>query len=433
MSMPSTETIASGPATSGATAAEPMALGAMAPESPTSHRRLGPSGQTLAVLAIMTALLGITVVLGRDFLPEGPLLPSPTLPWWVLALAFAATESSVLHIQRSRQARSVSMSELPLVLGLFFASPVALLVGRLVGAAATLVVLRRCPPLKTCFNLALFAAETVVCLAVFSAVSSWGGGNTVLTWAGAYAGAFAANVLGGCAVSLVISVYDGGLRLRQLLHDSLAGQSTAPMVVTLGLVAVTSLAASPLAAWLLSGFGALLLLAYRGYASLSDRHLNLERLYRFSQAVSTSPEIDQVMASVLGEARALLRSGPGLRSLRRRRRELSSPRSSWGPAAGWSGRRNRPRPRTSGCWSTSSRAPGRCCSRGGPEIRRHGAGWPHTACGRQWQFRSVAARASSASCWWPTGRATSAPSRRTTSCCWRRWPTTPVSPCATAN
>ena len=40
---------------------------------------------------------------GYPFLQSGPYLPSPTLPWWVLALAFAATESSVLHIQRGRR------------------------------------------------------------------------------------------------------------------------------------------------------------------------------------------------------------------------------------------------------------------------------------------------------------------------------------------
>jgi diguanylate cyclase (GGDEF)-like protein len=271
-------------------------------------RRVHVSRQTLTVLAVIAVLLGIAAPLGYPFLQSSPYLASPTLPWWVLALAFAATESSVLHIQRGRQARSVSMSELPLVLGFFFATPLALLVGRLVGCAITLVTLRRSPPLKTFFNLALFTAETAVSVAVFSVVSSWGGGHVTMAWVGAYAGVLAANVVGGCAIGLVISVHDGGIRPVALVRDACAGQGTAPMVVTLGLVAVTSLAASTASAWLLIGFGTLLLLAYRGYAALSERHLNLERLYRFSQAVSTSPEIDQVMTTVLGEARELLRS-----------------------------------------------------------------------------------------------------------------------------
>ena len=284
-----------------------------APSDPSSseqevRRGLLPSRQTLAVLALVAILLGIATVLVLPLAHSLPFLPSPPLPWWVLALAFAATESSVLHIQRGREARSISMSELPLVLGLFFASPLALVVGRVVGGAVTLVLLRRCPPLKTLFNLALFAAETGISLAVFTTISSWGAGHGPLTWAGAYAAALVANVVGGCAIGLVIAVYDGGLRLRAMLNDAFAGQSVSPMVVTLGLVAVTSLSASTESAWLLAGFGGLLLLAYRAYASLADRHLNMERLYRFSQTVSGATEIDQVMTSVLGEAKELLRS-----------------------------------------------------------------------------------------------------------------------------
>src|SRR5687767_4941531 len=123
------------------------------PEHEVSRRGILPSRQTLAVLALVAALLGTAAVLVLPLLNRGPFLPSPTLPWWVLAVAFAAAETSVLHIQRGREARSISMSELPLVLGLFFASPIALLVGRVVGGAVTLVVLRH-SPLKTCFNLA---------------------------------------------------------------------------------------------------------------------------------------------------------------------------------------------------------------------------------------------------------------------------------------
>src|SRR5687767_3692898 len=150
-----------------------------------------PSRQTLTVLVVIAALLGMGAALGLPFMALGPFLPSATVPWWALALAFAATEASVLHIQRTREARSISMSELPLVLGLFFAAPFALLAGRLIGCATTLV-LQRCPPLKTCFNLALFTAETALSLAVFHAVSSWAGGHTAMTWAGAYAAALTA-------------------------------------------------------------------------------------------------------------------------------------------------------------------------------------------------------------------------------------------------
>src|SRR5688572_12050717 len=67
------------------------------PEHEVSRRGILPSRQTLAVLALVAALLGIAAVLVLPLLHRGPFLPSPTLPWWVLAVAFAAAETSVLH------------------------------------------------------------------------------------------------------------------------------------------------------------------------------------------------------------------------------------------------------------------------------------------------------------------------------------------------
>jgi diguanylate cyclase (GGDEF)-like protein len=103
-------------------------------------------------------------------------------------------------------------------------------------------------------------------------------------------------------------VYERGVHVRELLRDLLRGEPAAPVVITLALVAVTSLDASPANAWLLVPTFAGLLLGYRAHASLTDRHLNLERLFRFTQAVSSSPEVEQVLGSVLGEAKELLHS-----------------------------------------------------------------------------------------------------------------------------
>ncbi|WP_448625254.1 putative bifunctional diguanylate cyclase/phosphodiesterase [Geodermatophilus sp. URMC 64] len=265
--------------------------------------------ESLLVLGTVAVLLGIAAALAPTVAETAPFLPGTAVPWWALALAFAATEVSVLTIQVNREARSVSLSELPLVLGLFFASPLALVAGRVIGSAAALVLKRRAPVLKTTFNLALFTAETAVAVAIFRVLAPTGAdGLHPWTWIAAYAGALVANILGGLAIGVVISIYDGGLRPVRLARDAVSAAATAPMVVTLALVAVTSLSAAVESAWLLVAFGALILLAYRGYASLADRHLNLERLYRFSQAVTSAPEIDGVLTSVLGEAKELLRS-----------------------------------------------------------------------------------------------------------------------------
>jgi diguanylate cyclase (GGDEF)-like protein len=260
------------------------------------------------VLATTAGLLLIAAATAWPFAGAHAYLPTPTVPAWVLGLAFAATEISVLTVQVKREGRSVSLSELPLVIGLFFASPAVLIAARFVGSAVAMVQ-RRAPLLKATFNLVLFTTETTVAVAIFRLVApADAGGPTPATWLAAYVGTLIATTFGGLVLGLVIAVYEGGLRPMKLLRDSLSVQQTAPMVVTIALVTVTSLSASAASAWLLIAFGALLLLAYRAYASLAGRHLNLERLYRFSQAVSRAPEIDGVLASVLAEAKELLRS-----------------------------------------------------------------------------------------------------------------------------
>jgi diguanylate cyclase (GGDEF)-like protein len=262
--------------------------------------------RTVLVVVMTVALLGHAVLVGHPFVNSGPLLGSVHLPWWALAIGFAATETWVVHLQVKRESQDVSVSELPLVLGLFFASPLQLLVGRLVGTAAVMVLHRRSSPLKTTWNLAMVSLQTMVAVALFDLFSQGQDPSNPLVWLGAYAGPIAANCVGTAALALVVAIYDGDFRLREVLRDMVTGDPAAPVVVTVGLVAVSSLSYSPRTAALLLLLAVGLLAAYRAYASLADRHLNLERLYRFTQAVSSSPEIDEIHRNVLAEARALL-------------------------------------------------------------------------------------------------------------------------------
>ena len=263
-------------------------------------------GRTLRAVGIIVAMLGVAVAVNPP-LAAGILLPTHALPWWALMLGFGVTEMFVLNIQAARETQTISFSELPLVLGLFLASPLAVVVGRVAASAVVMIGYRRSPPLKVAFNLTLMTAETSVALTLFHALTAGAHGVGPLTWLAAYAAALTADALGAFAIGSVIAVYEGTVRFRHLLRDA-ASQQVPAMGVTVALLAVTSLTASPASVWLLVGFGAMLLMAFRTHASLAERHLNLERLYRFSQAVSSAPEIDEVMGNVLAEAKELLRS-----------------------------------------------------------------------------------------------------------------------------
>jgi diguanylate cyclase (GGDEF)-like protein len=265
--------------------------------------------RSLVVLAL-TATLGLGAAAVSHLWLSGQAASTVlTLPWWALALGFAATEACVFHLQTEREARTVSVSELPLVLGLFFAGPAALLLGRLVGSGLVFLLYRRSTPLKTAFNLAMVAAQTAVAVTVFQALGDGSRGvGHPLTWLATWAAPFAANAVGSIALALVFAVFEGSFDPRGVLRDMTVGEPAAPVVTTIALLSVTCLTTSRASVWPLVLAGAGLLLGFRAYASLSDRHLNLERLYRFTQAVSSAPEVDQVIGNVLEEARQVLRS-----------------------------------------------------------------------------------------------------------------------------
>jgi diguanylate cyclase (GGDEF)-like protein len=267
-----------------------------------------PSRQTRHVVALTCVLILASALLWALDATVQRSLDGPRVPWWVLAAAFAMTESAVLHVQTRREAQTVSISELPIVVGLFLADPGDLVLGRLVGSVAVMVLVRRSSALKVFFNIALFALEALVALVVFHALAGDVPPVDPRQWVAALAAVLAANAVGSVALGLVIAIYEGGTTLRSLAREAVTSQLFAPGVVVLGLVAVICIDSGGRSWWMVGAAVVVLTVCYRKYASLFDRHLNLERLYAFSQAVGRSPDKDVVVGLVLDEVRELLTS-----------------------------------------------------------------------------------------------------------------------------
>ena len=279
----------------------------MSATRPPSSRPSSPvlAGRVLAVATVLAAL-GAFAVLTVSY-DKAP-VPTRHLHWSVLLALFLVVEASVLHVQLRREAQTVSMSEIPLVLGLFLADPFTVVATRVLGSALVYALYRRQAPLKLTFNLALAFAEVSLGLAVFHAVNGDAGAVDSRSWLAAYLAVFASSILSALAVMLVIVVYEGGLPLRDLRSAVSTGLPIAGLTATLGLIATNCLILSTETAWLLGVAAVACVVAYRTYASLADRHLSLEQLYRFSQVVGSSPEVDEVIRSMLAQARDLLRA-----------------------------------------------------------------------------------------------------------------------------
>jgi diguanylate cyclase (GGDEF)-like protein len=228
------------------------------------------------------------------------------IPWWVLALMFAATEIWVFHIQVGREAQSISISEIPFMLAFFYALPEDLLIARVVGPALVMLLHRRQTLLKSGVNIALIFADTAVALTVFRIV---GGGSTAdgwREWTGAVLACAAAMAVDLIVLSVIIRWYDGKPPLSGL-RSFVSGVALAAASALLGLMPLLTLRLGALAAVPLLVSGVMLMAGYRAYAALADRHNSLERLFRFSRELSIAPETDDVLPSVLEQARDLLR------------------------------------------------------------------------------------------------------------------------------
>jgi diguanylate cyclase (GGDEF)-like protein len=257
------------------------------------------------VAVLLAASAALWLLVGRDVANSSG---DRWMPWWLAGLLFAAAEVFVLHVQVRREARTISLSDIPLVLALYFASPGGLVMARVVLPLLIFLFVRRQPLIKTLFNTAVLITEGVVAVVAFGLVVGTANPDGPIGWAGAYAAAAAGGILSAGAVAFVIRLHEDRIAGADFLRTIGGGALVSAIVTTPALVAVEALHSESRSVGLLFVCGVVVFTAYRAYASLSERHLSLERLYRFSQVVSSSPEVDEVLGSVLTQARELLRA-----------------------------------------------------------------------------------------------------------------------------
>jgi diguanylate cyclase (GGDEF)-like protein len=267
------------------------------------------------VLLLATALMGASATVAVLWLRHlGAVGPTTSAHWWLLALGFLGTEILVIHVDMRRDTYSISMMELPLVAGLFFASPIAVLTARLAGSAAAVVVNRRQVPIKVAFNFALYAAETVAAVVVFRAISGDVTAVDPHAWLAAAIAMLAANAVSVSGVML--AMYLHGADLTGRVRAMLGGAVIPPVANTsLALAAVTLLWIEPRSAWLLGAIALVLVAAYRSYTSLNRRYANLQRLYDFTRRTNASGD-GVAVTTLLKAAAELMRADHAMLAVR---------------------------------------------------------------------------------------------------------------------
>ena len=237
-----------------------------------------------------------------------PVAPSQPIAPIVLVALFALAESCVVHVYVDRQARTFSLSEIPLVLGLVYLSPIVLVAARVIGSAVALTTVRRQPFTKLLFNLSYFLLDTCVAVLVYRATLAYGSPFEARGWVAAFAATGTSLCLGAVAVSLVIAASEGKWMRSPLESIAGVGALTTALSTFFGVVAVLVLAPVHTSPWLYVVAAAMVFAAYRTHAQLRESSAHLEQLFEFSRSIASSMTQGAVDFSLLEHASELLRA-----------------------------------------------------------------------------------------------------------------------------
>lgn len=238
----------------------------------------------------------------------GALDAGRAIPAWTLALLFYVSEITVVHVKFKRNTQSFSMSEIPLVLGLFFISPVGVLAAQFAGNAAALTINRRQPPLKLAFNLAQFSLVTGFTVLFFRLVVDNSDPFGPVGWFTAIGAVALGNVLANALVHLAIRATGGRLTSEQLQEVLLLSTGGAAVNASLALLGVTLYEMRPAATWLAVLPIVVLYAAYRAHVGQRQERYRLESLYEITRLLHASPQIDLAIEAAAVQAQRMFES-----------------------------------------------------------------------------------------------------------------------------
>jgi diguanylate cyclase (GGDEF)-like protein len=229
---------------------------------------------------------------------------------WLYGVAylglFIAAEATVLHFEIRRHALSLSVTEVPLLLALFYLAPLVTITVRVL-AVVVVFARRRQPPVRMWFNAAQVAVgAAVACLVVvaFGPLEEAG----PRTWLVLAAAVWANMLTTLAAVVGVITLMQGGSSGRHLVRAIGPGLVITAVNITLGLVALLALQQSPWAVLLLAVVVTVFGVAYKSYARFLNQHHTLTELYELIHAIRDTKHDGTLYDVLLHRVRTLMRA-----------------------------------------------------------------------------------------------------------------------------
>lgn len=259
------------------------------------------------ILSGVIAALAVTIFVAA-LTHVQPAAGTPLVPWYVLAALFCVAEILVVHVQFRREVHTFSLSEVPFVLGLFFATPAEFVIANVIGACAALVLHRRQTPVKLVFNISQFALGAVIGIAVFHAIRGDGTSITHVEWLATLSATLVMNVVGIAMIASAIALSEGRVEFRKLAQVFRLGLAVGTTNTVVVLTAVTFLWHDPASLWLLAVPALALYAAYRAYNSEREKHESLEFLYESTSILQRTPDLDRGIVELLRHTRQMFKA-----------------------------------------------------------------------------------------------------------------------------
>lgn len=229
-----------------------------------------------------------------------------TLPWLLVAAGFAASDQMVIKFEFREESHSVSLGDIPLLLGLVFIHPDRLMIAVILGYLVAMSLHGRQEPVKAVFNIAVPALTAVVALICYHGVLGHSRPHTIRGWVAILVATATVHLVSFACVLVVMTLRKRGREEGEFIPLIVTTALVTASNAALGIVAILVISANVWGVLLIIGIGILFGIGMREHTTLRRRHRELYQLYGFSQALAELVEADDVVAKVLTEAKQLL-------------------------------------------------------------------------------------------------------------------------------
>jgi diguanylate cyclase (GGDEF)-like protein len=269
---------------------------------PASARR-----PALRVWALNAVLVLLAVLAAFALRGDRAYLHGHVSAWWLFALLLLGM-AYPLTIEFRRHGVITSLETVPLVLGMYFLQPVVVIAIYAGAMFVTRALVRRQPTMRWVFNTASVALCTSAALWIFRVTASHPGSVHPRTWASAFAGAMASEILSVALLAIVAAIHENKWNFKESVSVLEIALPVDIIATFLAIFAAAALTYDPATAWAISVFLALSIAAAQIFHRLSQRAEALARLYAVAREMGPMAAEPADLAPALTQLRRIMRA-----------------------------------------------------------------------------------------------------------------------------